>query len=124
MAVNQIVYDDSTMIASKMLQFTSARGQVIANNLANASTPGYIRKELEFHNSLAEQLESGDIRNVQDAKAQIVEDMREAPKLDGNNITIASEMNQLMQNSAMSNLLQKAYTTKMNIIRSALKSGA
>lgn len=123
MAVNQIIYDDSTIIASKMLEFSSARSQVLANNLANASTPGYIRKELEFHNSLAEQLESGDISNVTSAKASVVEDLSEAPRVDGNNITVATEMNQMMQNSALSNLLQRAYTTKMNIIRNSIKSG-
>lgn len=123
MAVNQIVYDDTTMLASKMLEFTSARQQVISNNLANASTPGYIRRELEFQGKLAEQIESGDIHNVNSVKGEIVEDRSDAPRTDGNNITVATEMNQLMQNSVLSNLLAKAYTTKMNILRSSMKSG-
>ena len=122
-AVNTIVYDDSTLLASKLLQISNTRQQIISNNLANASTPGYIRKELDFQKSLSEQINSGDIRNVESVKGEVIDDMTEAPRVDGNNVTVATELNQLMQNSVMSNLMAKAYTTKMNIIRNSIKNG-
>jgi len=122
MAINEVIYDDSTLIATKMLDITSKRQKVIANNIANASTPGFIRKELDFQKKLAEQVESGDMRNVESVDPTVVDDLTDAPKMDGNNVNVSTELVQLMQNGVLSSLLGRAYTTKMNILRNSMKS--
>ena len=120
--VNYVVYDDSTLLASKMLELTTARQQIISNNLANANTPGYIRKDLDFQKSLAEQINTGDISNINSVTGSVVDDTTDTPRLDGNNVTVATELNQLMQNNVLTSLLGKAYTTKMNILRNSMKN--
>jgi len=120
MAVN-FINDDSTLIASKMMGLAMERQQVISNNMANASVPGYIRKDLDFQKKLAEVVQSGDLSKLSDVKPELVEDNTDAPKLDGNNVEISKEMTQMMQNGVLFNLLSRAYSTKMNIIRSSMK---
>jgi len=120
MAVN-FINDDSTLIANKMMSLAMERQQVISNNMANASTPGYIRKDLDFQKKLAEVIQSGDLSQLHDVKPQLVDDNADAPKLDGNNVEISKEMTQMMQNGVLFNLLARAYNTKMNIIRSSMK---
>ena len=51
-----------------------------------------------------------------------MEDKTDSPRLDGNNVTVAKEMTQMMQNGVFFNLLSRAYSTKMNIIRNSMKS--
>ncbi len=114
--------DDATLLTTKMMSLAMERQRVIANNMANASTPGYIRKELDFQGSLSDAIKSGDISsNLSSVKASVVDDQTDVPKLDGNNINVAKEMSQMMQNSVFFNLLSRAYSTRMNIIRSSMK---
>jgi flagellar basal-body rod protein FlgB len=91
-----------------MMDFTSARQKILANNLANSSTPGFIRKDLDFQSALAEKLKGGeDITAVAQVQGKIVEDHSSPARLDGNNVTVSTELSQLMQNSTLGSLLQR-----------------
>jgi flagellar basal-body rod protein FlgB len=125
MDVNHLVYDDTTLLSTKMIDLTVARQQVIANNLANASTPNYIRKDLDFQGKLAEQVRNNDLEGgLSSVTGEVVDDNTEAPRMDGNNVNVATELNQLMKNGVLFNLLSKAYSTKMTILRNSMKSSA
>jgi flagellar basal-body rod protein FlgB len=39
------------------LEVRSARADLLAGNVANADTPGYLARDLNFHNALSDQLE-------------------------------------------------------------------
>lgn len=123
MAGSNIALDDASLLASKLLDLTTERQTVISNNMANAETPGYIRQDLDFQKKLKEIVEGGDLSQLSDLKGKLVEDNSEAPRMDGNNVSIASEMNQLMQNGVFFNLLARAYSTRMNIIRESMRGG-
>ncbi len=77
----------------------SARQTVIADNIANAQTPGYRRKALDFESVLAKALESGDGAS-RPLDAQVV--MPDATSADetGNNVDIEMEVGDLIQNSS------------------------
>ena len=77
----------------------SARQTVIANNIANAQTPGYRRRVIEFENALAKAMESGDgISRPLDASV-IMPDVTPADET-GNNVDIDTEIGDLLKNSS------------------------
>ena len=76
-------------LISRLLSASTLRSQVIAGNLSNSNTPGFVRKEVQFEQS--ERLASTVIPNVQD-------DLTEPKGPDGNNISMETEMNAMREN--------------------------
>jgi flagellar basal-body rod protein FlgB len=114
--------DENTVaLLSKMMELSTKRQKVIANNLANANTPGYTRRELDFEAELKGLLEQNDFGGLHDLKGKLVLDESNHARLDGNNVSVTQEMNEMSQNGVLFSLMQRALTTKMNIIKSAIK---
>jgi flagellar basal-body rod protein FlgB len=100
-------------IAQKSLDALWLRQQAISNNIANADTPGYRSKSVEFENILTNKLNSlGSNENINDAvqtiDPQIVEDDTTAPNANNNNVNIDSQNIELVRTQ-----LQYEYMTKM-----------
>ncbi|UDQ97506.1 flagellar basal body rod protein FlgB [Lentisphaerota bacterium WC36G] len=121
MELDSLVFDNTAIINSQMMQMAQERQKLIANNIANAETPNYIRQESDFRMQLANAVANNDIAKVQNLKSNNFEDTKVEPKKDGNNIILPNEMNEMMQNSIFYNLANKAFKTRMNIIKSAIK---
>jgi flagellar basal-body rod protein FlgB len=65
MFIDRLFKQDSTPVLEQMLQFTSARSQVLAEDVVNIDTPGYTSKDLNlaaFQKLLA--------RRIDDARSQ------------------------------------------------------
>ncbi len=122
MAIQGLLNDDAIVISNKMMEIATERQKVIANNMANANTPGYTRMELDFQQRLTDIVRSGDLEDLSSFHAKAVEDKRNSPSADGNNVLIANEMNEMAQNSVMFSLLSKAFSTRLGIIKAAMKS--
>jgi len=120
MHMESLVYDDVSVLNSKLMEFAQERQKVIANNMANADTPGYIKRDLDFQARLKQVLEDGDRPALEDLKPQLVLDKSGLFKDDGNNVSISDEMNNMMQNGVYFNLLTKAFATRINILRTAI----
>ena len=120
MAIGSVIYDEGSLLTNKMMEISMERQRVISNNIANASTPGYTRMDVDFQKKLAEIVKSGDYSQLDGFKGKIIEDNDEAPRLDGNNVVLPNEMNEMMQNGVLYNLLSRAFNTRMSIIKSAI----
>ena len=114
--------DHTISLLSKMMELSTSRQKVIANNLANANTPGYTRRELDFQDELSKLIKSGDFESVKQLDGKVVLDKAHTARNDGNNVQVSSEMNEMSQNGILFSLMQKALKTKMNILKSAIKS--
>lgn len=112
--------DEGINIISRLLDLTVQRHGVIANNLANANTPGYIRRSLQFPEQFAEMIASGRVDELANVRPELAEDLHDPPRLDGNNITLGREMNEMMQNGLSYQLLTRALMTKVRILRTAM----
>jgi flagellar basal-body rod protein FlgB len=123
MELGSLVFDDTSVVNSKLMELAQERQKVIANNLANAETPGYVKLDIDFQKKLKQMLADGDLEQLQDYTGELVEDNKNPKRLDGNNVVIPQEMNDMMQNGVYFNLLAKAFSTRMNILKSAI-SGA
>ena len=114
--------DESTIgLLSKMMELSTSRQKVIAHNLANANTPGFVRRELDFEGELKRILNEGDIKELQNLEGNVIQDKSGTFRNDGNNISVTTEMNEMSQNGIMFSLMQKAFKSKMGIIKSAIR---
>src|SRR5690242_17858413 len=52
--------DNTQLGLERAISGASLRQSVLANNLANAETPGYRRMDVDFHDALAQAMNSGD----------------------------------------------------------------
>ncbi len=122
MSIENMICQNSVNTINKMMEIATERQKTIANNIANANTPGYTRLEVDFQSALKSAVESGDAQQVSSVKGKLVEDTRNKARIDGNNVVIPKEMNEMMQNNVLYNLLAKSYGTRMKILRSAITS--
>lgn len=118
---NIITSDRANVLLDRMLDLSFKRQGVIANNMANASTPNYIRKDVEFEETLKKTLELGDGSDLERLRMKTVEDLSSAPGSDGNNVHVSKELNHMMQNGLQYDLANKVLMTKIRILKAAIK---
>ncbi|OGV34201.1 MAG: flagellar basal-body rod protein FlgB [Lentisphaerae bacterium GWF2_45_14] len=120
MRMESLIFDDVSVLNSKLMEIAQEQQKVTANNMANAETPGYIRRELDFQGRLKQLMSEGNTEAIGDLKPELVLDNSGTVRDDGNNVTISQEMNDMMQNGIYFNLLAKAFATRINILRTAI----
>jgi len=98
---------------SRLLQASSLRHRVIAQNVANVNTPGYHRLEVRFNDNLAKAV-SGDLS----APQVVVADGPE--RVDGNTVDIDQEMNDLSKNALLYQAAAQILASRMASMRSAI----
>lgn len=104
------------------MDLLTARQRVTAGNIANADTPGYRTRDIDFHAELESYL-SGAAAPQGYPTAVVRESFGEGAKNDGNNVDLDQEMQKLAENvirfTTASTLLQK----EIQEIRSAIREG-
>lgn len=118
-------------ILNKAANATWTRGKLLANNLANVSTPGYKRQDVEFQTYLADALQQGS--GTLDQKVAGVNLASIAPtiytdntslsyRLDGNNVDIDTESANVAENQISHSALLDAMTQEFSRLRMALSN--
>jgi flagellar basal-body rod protein FlgB len=54
-----VLFDTTQLALERAIQGAALRQTALANNLANANTPGYRRVDVDFHSALGRALSSG-----------------------------------------------------------------
>jgi flagellar basal-body rod protein FlgB len=111
---------DQIDLLSKMLDAAELRHRVIAQNVANANTPGYRRQEVRFEDALAHCLEHGGERAVKGVQPSIVDAGGEAVRPDGNTVDMDEEMGQLNKNAILYKIYAQLLATQISSMRSAI----
>jgi flagellar basal-body rod protein FlgB len=109
---------------------------VISSNIANADTPGYKAKSVEFESALRDALGVGDQIQVEqsdqghivhrstDAVApEIYEDPNGVESLDGNTVNRADEMAKLATNQLMYDASTEMLKRKLGMLKYAISEG-
>jgi flagellar basal-body rod protein FlgB len=86
----------------------SARQTVIAENIANAQTPGYRRRVLDFESALAKAMDCGDGMSGPLNASVAMPDTTPADET-GNNVDLETEIGELINNSS-------AYKTYVRVL--------
>lgn len=125
-----------------------ARNQnLITSNIANAETPGYIPKGLEFEQELQSAVKKSTVRGsssvssrpephsghialrgasgatVSRVKGHVVETPAKTPGRDGNAVELENEMSKMMQNQVLFNASVQLLAKKFEGLRTALREG-
>lgn len=107
----------------------SLRHEAMANNIANANTPGYVKKVVEFEESLLDALgqnETGVTEDHNDVlltwQPKMVSQSAGAQRLDGNEIAIEKEMSSLAFNALKYNALTAAISKDFQLLKTIVQA--
>lgn len=112
--------DSTASVIHAALGGLAARQRVIANNVANVETPGYIAGRVSFEDSLRAAVADGD------AGATSVSTIRSANpvNLNGNNVSLDTEVVALTETDLHYQLMIQALNQKFGLLRTAIGRGA
>ena len=123
---------DYINVLDKAADASWIRNECIANNIANATTPGYKRQDVAFESELKKALGgSSDVAHM-DQRVAKVKTSELNPKaytdlngysyrLDGNNVDIDTEQVQLAENQIRYQALMDSINSEFSNLKSAMK---
>jgi flagellar basal-body rod protein FlgB len=99
----------------RYLDLLSVRQKLVSSNIANADTPGYRTKDIDFHFEFMSQ--------VADARPQVIEPEGLTVKNDGNNVSLDREARLLAENAMRFNFASSLLRSHIRVLRSAIQEG-
>lgn len=117
-------------ILNKAANATWKRNELLTNNLANSSTPGYKRKDVEFQTFLMRELQGNGSLDQKVASANLnalepsvyTDYSNLSYRLDGNNVDIDIESANLAQNQITHSALLESMTQEFSRIKTVLSN--
>ena len=97
------------------MDLLSARQRLVASNIANADTPGYRTRDIDF------QFEFMSL--TQGAQPQVIDVPGLQTKNDGNNVSIDREARLLSENAIRFNVASSLLRAQIRDVRSAIQEG-
>ena len=114
---------DATQLAlEQALAGASARQQILANNVANANTPGFTRSDLDFQTQLANAIAAGP-QALQGLTFSPQKDSSGPADANGNNVDIDTEMSDMAQNALEYESIAEVVNARMKMIQTAIGNG-
>ena len=93
----------------------SARQKLVSSNIANADTPGYRTKDIDFRSEFLSLADGG--------SPSVIEPQGLATKADGNNVNLDREARLLAENSMRFNIASNFARSELHQLRSAIQEG-
>jgi flagellar basal-body rod protein FlgB len=100
----------------RYMDLLSARQKVVASNIANADTPGYKTRDIDFRSEFRSALGGGDPQCFEIGGLPV--------KNDGNNVNLDRESRLLAENDMRFNLASNLLRSEVQSIRAALQTGS
>jgi flagellar basal-body rod protein FlgB len=91
--------DELFGIHGKALELRSQRLAMLASNIANAATPNYKARDIDFQKALADATGNGGMSASQAADAHLGYRVPLETSLDGNTVELSTEQNQFAENA-------------------------
>ena len=107
--------DGLTNSIERYMDLLSARQKVVASNIANADTPGYKTRDINFQSEF-QSLTSG-------GRPDTVEVSNLAAKNDGNNVDLDREARLLAENAMRFSLASNLMRSQIRIVKEAIQEG-
>jgi len=127
--MTDIFLNRTNAILVKVLDGAAERQQAIANNIANAETPGYTRKDVAFEGTLIDIMQRdglqppAEIAAIRDVVTEIQDDFASPRRADGNNVQIEREMVSLAKNTLQYEATAQFLAERIQGLRNAIKEG-
>jgi flagellar basal-body rod protein FlgB len=97
------------------MDLLSMRQKVVASNIANADTPGYRTKDLDFQAQLQSAMEGFTPKPTEVAGLNV--------KSDGNNVNLDREARLLSENALRFNLASSLMREQLHLVKEAIQEG-
>lgn len=129
------IFDKTTSALGTALNMRLMKQNVISSNIANAETPGYHAKKMDFEEALARALDIDGMRGMSTSsgehfsvgggsmskvRADIYENPEGAINNDGNTVDLEREMSNLTENSIMYKAALQLINKKLAALRYAV----
>ena len=99
----------------QFMNLVSARQKLVASNIANADTPGYQTKDIDFQSELQIQMPG--------SKPNVIEVPGLKNKNDGNNVDMDREARLLAENALRFSVASNLAHSEISAIRTAIQEG-
>lgn len=127
-----INFDNALGLHARALQLRASRAEVLANNLANADTPGFKARDINFRAVLAGEVEaqksvavdrthSGHLAGRSQIDEQLLYRNPTQPSIDGNTVDTQIEKSQFAKNSMDYNSTFEFLSSKFKGLRNAVR---
>jgi flagellar basal-body rod protein FlgB len=113
------LFDNTQLALERAISGASMRHEILANNLANAETPGFQRSDVDFHTTLAQAMKSGDATRIESTSFQAQRD-NQTLRADGNGVDVDVESANLAKNSLEYDALISIARARIGILKSAM----
>ena len=111
--------DATTQGLEYSLNSLSLRQQVLANNVANEQTPGFTAQDVNFENQLSGILD-GQTAIAPAAAGAVVDSPDLTSRIDGNSVSMESQMSKESQTNLLYNALTQLTTDRFAILKTAM----
>jgi flagellar basal-body rod protein FlgB len=117
-----VLFDTSMLALQQSISGAAQRQQALAANIANASTPGYQRVDVDFHSALSSAMGAADPdKALGGTTFQAAADRSIGPvAADGSGIDIDAESAKLAQNTLDQETAVQVLHTRLAILRAAM----
>ncbi len=127
--MSSVMNNTSMKLLEKSLDAVWLRQQVIANNIANAATPGYKSQHLEFEELLEKQIQKAgadekDVQNaVEKVEPRLVRDENITAQEDGNNVDLDYENIEMARAQMQYSYLTSSLNSQINRLKYVITEG-
>jgi len=109
------MFDAISSHLERYLDLLSVRQKLVSSNIANADTPGYKTKDIDFHFEFMSQVEG--------ARPNVIEPDGLTVKNDGNNVNLDREARLLAENAIRFQFAAGVLRAEMRAMKSAIQEG-
>jgi flagellar basal-body rod protein FlgB len=98
----------------RYMDLLSTRQRLVASNIANADTPGYVTRDIDFQSEL---------RSAGGVAPRVIDAPDLATKNDGNNVSLDREARLLAENALRFQMASNLLRSQLRVVRSAIEAG-
>lgn len=123
--LGSVVNDRTMTLLERGLDMSSMRHSAVSNNIANANTPGYKRRDVPFEDVMRKAASGAfaEADGVEGLERVMSVDADRINRNDGNNVDIDYEMTLLAENSVMYNALARQLSQRISLLRTVITEG-
>ncbi|MBM4055528.1 MAG: flagellar basal body rod protein FlgB [Planctomycetes bacterium] len=115
--------DKTFGLLENMLDVSSLRHKVVANNIANVNTPGYKKMVVNFEEELEKAIENSSQTNFSKFQPKVIisEDVTDGTmRNDGNTVDMEKEVATLLKNTSSYKTYSQLLAKKFDLVKAAI----
>jgi len=113
------IFDPTQVLLDRAISGATTRHEVLAENVANANTPGFQPRDVDFHATLRSAMAAGPAA-VEQAVATPTRNQQAALRADGSGFDPEAEAAKLAENGLELNALVQVASARLDIVRTAM----